>query len=486
MGDKRQLSETEKATILELHGRRCFVDGEPIPEEDLYEFHHIIPFSIGGPTSLDNIAPVCKRHHRTIGTMSLQEYRDKLELARFFEGGDPKYLDDLIRFKKGNCGERLNYEINNNTITLYYLDSPQNYKLYECPTTNWKYFYGTMPIEYLDNDKELQPRALREASVWSLYRHFQTNTQISPSICRIEKPGILLLFDGQHKAAGQIWANRPMIECKVYVGPDRRKLKETNLAAHGQFRQMSFYSHELMTKYADIFGEDWNNYMETAGEKSEFGFLNFLINSRGKTKAEANNEISLAIYNQIFNDPYNKLSEYVSEKNRGRKQPLTFYRMKKTFFQHMLFPPPVKEEFESDKEFRKNERRNLIKLMNIIVEEGLEGKWAPERADSAHIKAERIFSAGAVRAWVILLKDATNQHLRHYTDESRKLFFYRLIEDSEFNFFEQFVKKIFSHKIWDDPDPTGEIAARLAKDDTTTAKSLFEEKGLTVSYVLGQ
>jgi hypothetical protein len=43
-----------------------------------------------------------------------------------------------------------------------------------------------------------------------------------------------------------------MIECKVYVEPDRRKLKEKNLAAHGQFRQMSFYSHELMTKYATL------------------------------------------------------------------------------------------------------------------------------------------------------------------------------------------------------------------------------------------
>jgi hypothetical protein len=169
MGDKRQISEAEKATILERHGRRCFVDGEPISEDDTLEFHHIIPFSVGGPTSLDNIASVCKRHHWTIGMMSLQEYRDKLELARFFEGGDSKYLDELIRFKKGRCGEKLTYEVKNNVITLYYLNSPQNYNLCECPTTNLKYFYGTIPIEYLDNDKELQPRALREASVWSLF-----------------------------------------------------------------------------------------------------------------------------------------------------------------------------------------------------------------------------------------------------------------------------------------------------------------------------
>ena len=58
-------------------------------------------------------------------------------------------------------------------------------------------------------------------------------------------------------------------------------------------------------------------------------------------------------------------------------------------------------------------------------------------------------------------------------------------KDEEFNYFRRFVKKIFDHKIWDDPDPSGEIAARLAKDDATTAKSLFDEKELTVQWVLG-
>ncbi|MBA7545325.1 hypothetical protein ES705_37691 [subsurface metagenome] len=84
MNEKRQLSEAEKQKILAQHGRRCFVDGEPIPKDEPIEFHHIKPFSSGGPTSLSNIAPVCKRHHSTIGTMSLQEYRDKIELAKFF------------------------------------------------------------------------------------------------------------------------------------------------------------------------------------------------------------------------------------------------------------------------------------------------------------------------------------------------------------------------------------------------------------------
>lgn len=484
MLERRQLSDLEKKNVLEQHGRRCFVDGEPVASDDPIEFHHIKPYSEEGPTTLDNIAPVCKTHHLTIGTMSLQEYRDKLEIGKFFEGGEPKYLDDLIHFKRGRSGLKITHEIRDNMIILYFENSGHEYPLHSCLATGWKYFYATLPVENIENDKELQPRPLREASLWGLYRHFQINTQLAPSICRIDEAGRMLLFDGQHKAAAQIWSGRPMIECKVYLHPDSRILKETNLQAHGPFRQMSFYSHELMKKYADVFGEDWAEYIGTEGEKSESGFLKFLVYKRKKTKAQARNEICLALYNEILDDPSNKLTRYLSEKNKGRRQPLTFARLKKTFLQ-LLVPPPVTDEFESDTDFRKDERKNLVRLMNVVAEEGLDGKWAPERDDSTHKKTERIFSAGAVRAWVVLLRDAINTHLRHYTEEERHQFFYRKIPDLEFEYFSRFVSRIFSHKIWDDPDPSGVIAARLAKDDATTAKSLFEEKGLTVHWLLG-
>lgn len=59
------------------------------------------------------------------------------------------------------------------------------------------------------------------------------------------------------------------------------------------------------------------------------------------------------------------------------------------------------------------------------------------------------------------------------------------IDDHEFQYFERFVSKLFSDKVRDDPDPAGEIAARLAKDDSTTAKGLSDERGLTVHWLLG-
>ena len=485
MTERRQISEKEKQFVLEHSGRRCFIDGAPIPEDEEIEFHHIKPYSRRGATNVENIAPVCRNHHRSIGTMSLHEYRDKLDIERFFESGEPRYLDDVIREKRGPGGEKVVYELEDGQIVLYLDGRRFQYPLYVCPVTDWKYFYAKVPVGYVENDRNLQPRALRQSSLWQLYRHFQINTQLAPSICRIDENGVLLLFDGQHKAAAQIWSGRTEIECKVYINPDPRGLKETNLEAHGKFRQMSFYSHELMKKYADIFGEDWEHYMETEGEKSEAGFFNYLLYAKKKTKAQARNEIALAMYNEILDDADNNLAQFLPEKNRSRKQPLSFSRLKKTLLAEMIVPPPVDDEFESDTDYRKQERRNLVKLMNIIAEEGLIERWDPERNDAAHKRAQRIFGAGAVRAWTTLLKDTINQHLRHYTEDERNRFFYRPMDESEFEYFRQFVQRLFSHRIWVDPDPTGEITARLFRDDATTAKSLFEEQGLSVHWLLG-
>ncbi|AZK58940.1 HNH endonuclease signature motif containing protein [Candidatus Desulforudis audaxviator] len=109
---KRQLSDEEKRAVMDQHTRqgslRCFVDGHPIEDPVQAEFHHIKPFSEGGPTSIDNIAPVCREHHRRIRTLSLQEFRDKLKLDRFFQEGhqqaDGVRLDDVLAYVLGEGG----------------------------------------------------------------------------------------------------------------------------------------------------------------------------------------------------------------------------------------------------------------------------------------------------------------------------------------------------------------------------------------------
>ena len=113
-----------------------------------------------------------------------------------------------------------------------------------------------------------------------------------------------------------------------------------------------------------------------------------------------------------------RLRDFISQKSRTRLQPLTYYRIDKTIFKHLLSPVPNPAEFQSDEDSRDTEEWNLIQLMSIIAEEGLIDRWNSERDDAVHQRTERIFSAGAIRAWVRILRDVLNAYLQLYLNSS--------------------------------------------------------------------
>jgi len=376
MVDRQQLTQVEKQAVLDQHGLYCFVDGHPLDGQDI-QFDHIRPVAEGGPTTLENLAPVCKKHNQRKGKQSLSEYRDQLALELFFKDTSPRYLDHVIVARGMKSGIPLHHVVEKSSeqVRLFFDGEPRNVSLYTCPATNWPYFYALIPVQHLTNDKELQPRPLRQKPMLDLYRHFRRNTQLAPSICRLTETGKLLLFDGQHKAAGQIWSGRKAVECKVYLQPNPKQLKETNIEAHETYRQMGFYSSELMAKYADIFGEDWNVYTQLDGDKSEAGFVSFLTATKGFSAAKARAEVERAIHHRILNDLTNRLKDFTSDKTRSREHPLTHNRIQKTIFRDFLSQIPSRVEFDSVEDLRNTEERNLVRLMSIIAEEGLIGQW---------------------------------------------------------------------------------------------------------------
>ena len=148
-----------------------------IDDADDIEFHHIKPFSEDGPTDPANIGAVCKDHHRRIRTLSLSEFRDHLAMDRFFADAVPRRLDDLLRLKLAADGfgraVRVD-ELRDGQLTLRFTRperTAQTCAIFACPATGMRYFYSVLPIEYLANDGDLQPRPLEQKRIWELYRH---------------------------------------------------------------------------------------------------------------------------------------------------------------------------------------------------------------------------------------------------------------------------------------------------------------------------
>lgn len=489
---KRQLSDPEKQQVLAQQRRDgvlyCFVDDHPIADENEVEFHHIQPFSDDGPTEIENIGAVCKDHHRRIRTLSLSEFRDQLSMDRFFDDPSPRRLNDLLGSKLGGpdaFGRKVTVEPQSNGITKLHFTNPdrpaQQCHVFECPATKMRYFYAVLPIEYIANDADLQPRPLEQKRVWELYRHLTRHTQLAPAVCRLVGDRVLL-FDGQHKSAAQIWAGRRALDCKVYIEPDTRLLKDTNLVAHDKLRQMAFFTSTLIAKYSDIFKQEWQEYLEQPGAKSESGFVAFL-KLRGKTAPEAKKMLMMAIEQDVLEDPGNRLAEFIAERNRTRKNPLTIYVLQRTFFKGFVYTPPADVEIEGEEDHRSDEKQNMVRMMSLFADKLLIGKWNPDADNAGHKRAERMFSAGALRAWMPMIADVVAQVLQLYDAQERQRIFFRKVTDQQWGLIEGRVQRFAAHKIWD--DPSTEVDAQLKVNAAEQVRDYLTGKGLTVNWILG-
>src|SRR6266850_8538467 len=97
---KRQLTDDEKAIVLDRFGRHCYANGHAIPDGEQVQFDHIRAHGLGGDSELNNIAPMCARHNREKSQLSLGDFRIKLQLDEFFASGDKLTLRHLLAFLK--------------------------------------------------------------------------------------------------------------------------------------------------------------------------------------------------------------------------------------------------------------------------------------------------------------------------------------------------------------------------------------------------
>ena len=221
---------------------------------------------------------------------------------------------------------------------------------------------------------------------------------------------------------------------------------------------------------------------ERPGSKNESDFVAFL-RVRGKTTAEAKKMLRMAIEQDVIEEPENRISEFIAERNRTRRNPLSISILEKTFFREFILPPPATVEFEGPEDFRMEEKRNLVRVMSMIADKQIVGRWNPDANNATHQRAERIFSAGAMRAWVPMLRDVVAQVLQLYDAAERERVLFRTISDQQWKLVEGRVERLFIHKIWDDPNP--DVVAQLKVNAVEQVRNFLSSSGLTVNWVLG-
>lgn len=264
---KRQLSDAEKKAVRAHQigsdeSVRCFISGEIIGVDDAVEYDHLHPYSKDGETSTANVRIVLKDYNRRKSNQSLYDVRDNIRLEKLFASKKNNIrLQDIFSLKE--IEKRNTHTTNNgNIITISDGTSTRKFELYFDDILEVKYFYGRIPVIWLENDDQegLQPRVIDYNRVIAIRDHLKSHPQLAPSIGRL-LANKLKLFDGQHKLAAQILNNRVEVDMKIYVSPDDPKeakrlfdnLMVTNLEAHSKLKQVPFYTSTLLDRLSVIY-----------------------------------------------------------------------------------------------------------------------------------------------------------------------------------------------------------------------------------------
>jgi hypothetical protein len=439
---------------------------------------------------------MCQKHNQEKGTLPLDDFRVKLQMNEFFASGQALTLKQELEYLKGkniieSFAEPVYFTEQPDIVELEFTNKKKSFHLHECPTTGWKYFYATLPVNVINSDDDsdgqigLQPRYLIFDKVFDLYRHLQTNTLLQPSIARLHNNRILI-FDGQHKIAALLWGERKEFELKIYVEPNAKLLNPTIIAAHDKFVQTKFYSSIMIEKLGKQFGKALEEYKnkEDGTAKTELGFVKFLYAK--EAKGDTNKQFRDFLFNAVLDETQNKICGLVSKSNKSTKEcPLTVDSLQKSLFAQFLYKEPTDDDMaDNTKYFRAVEIENVIRLCNIFYEEILHiFDSQKSENDAGQRKIKRLISPRAFAAWSELLRDAVAAKLEIVDADDKARLFYRILSDEKFDKVRAVVRRLVENTVWN--SPSNSEVDNILPSGKGDIKQFLKDKGLTTGYLLG-
>jgi hypothetical protein len=496
---KRQINDEEKEQVrlqqLDKDGSlKCFISGEVIGDTDVIEYDHILPYSKQGDSDLSNIRIVKKEYNRRKSDQSLYEVRDNLKLERLFNAKKNSIkLQDIFQLKEIEK-KAFHITAQSDIITIDDGIDKRFFPLLFDKILNVQYFYGRIPIKWLENDDQegLQPRVIDYKRLISLRDHLKDHPQLAPSISRLIDSK-LKLFDGQHKLAGQVLNNITEVDIKAYVSPiEAEKAKKlfddlmiTNLDAHSKLKQIPFYTSTLLDRLSIIYKEMLDEFTatKTIDKHSEENFIGFLVSEKQHGRAAAKEMLkSLIITNAV---ELSTLKPFTAEASRDAGYALSIDLIKTAVLPNTLFLEPSTANFKSSGDFRDAELENFKELASLLVECGCLNNWVQnirgKSLTNIELKARRIWHKGAVLTWAPYLKSILGMAFNFRTNDDRLKLLYRATMDlDQKERIKVCLLRLFNHPLWDEPE--GEIDSLLVS--ARKQDELFIRKGLTEIYVL--
>jgi len=478
--------------LYEFQDGKCFLCDEPLDRNALeaLEVDHKVPIAEGGIDDESNWALLHRECNKKKGARPLLLARN---LYRF-ERDKKKYgenfkLGKVLEIFRGGHAKMLWLKfINKKKVEILFKNQSglmitEQLPVYDDPSgSGFSSIFTTLPIEYIYHDSELNPRPISEKDANLIEEFYYKNPQLHVCLCRIEKvskegdyyKAKVLLFDGQHKAVAQLYNGRRQLPVRIFLEYDKQKLKEVNFRAHTELVQMEFFRSITAEIGSGLFADKFKVYLNktTSEIVSERSFLNSIISH--KERKETKKHFRQWLEHNILHpqDKENKMTKFIEgEKTRERQKPISYDSFKKTFVRFFVYrdfaDEPITHTTDS-KYLRFVERDNVVKLMNIIAEKTLIGKFDLSlgahkleerlrkgfRIPEEHVRAYRIFRPKVFEVWCEVLSDSIKTYLKikgKISDKYAKQgkIFWCKLDEEEWKEIEKMVDRIIKHKVWD-------------------------------------
>lgn len=482
-----KLSTEDKKVLLEdlhtLQQGKCFITGDPIDlvlHKNSLDIDHVVPTKMGGKDEKSNFA-------LTFSSANRAKQASDLNLARIIhsfikiqeelkktEDRSPN-LDDILKLNKGakyplifnSGGGRIKYsfsEIGEHAII--------EQEVYTDKLSGLKYFFTSLPIEYIHHDNLINPRSIGSNISKLITEFYSGNPQLHVSLGWVDLEGEnsqVKVFDGQHKAAAQIILGTRRIPVRIFINPDKEKLILTNFRAGTTLKQVAFDKSIQRHLGSALYFDRVNRYQTDLGLEEDN--LNFsekqLINYFKGESRELKRYILDAVRDKVTKHSDNKLMEYVDMGGRAKEKPLSYSTIDKTFYSFFIhqdvLETPISHKMEEGKNARTLEVEQITRLMNIIADEIFIGSYdfeigtnqienkiqKGELLPADHVRGFRMAKEEVIYAWLKFVSQIIqNNFITLGTPiDDKKLFQYEF-SDALWKNIRNFVRNLSELPLW--------------------------------------
>jgi hypothetical protein len=398
-----KLAKTDRDRIIaELHEyqeKKCYICGERVELTEPLDVDHIRSRDRGGIDSRNNWGLTHAHCNRSKSNkdLDLQRYLVRFQRARkehlasgkgedsftvgvalnLHDGGKRDLVGRIERLQDGDEVFVTTIETSDGTRTLRFP--------IECDLNNpsIKSFTALVPIEYVFHDSDINPRSIVDLENF-IEEFYRGNPQLLPSLAHFSieqnsSKGRVMLFDGQHKAAAQLFLGNRRLYIRVFLNADLKVLKTTNFGAHTKLAQIHFPMAIQDKVGHDIFRPALENYLnaypERASIKEDSYFHTLAKEERSAMRAHFQGYLKFRVMSTAGAENGHFFDYVETVSARSKTKPLAYETVRKAIFNNFLCLYETNTPIDLALKMRDIERDNLAKLLKLFTEKVLENQF---------------------------------------------------------------------------------------------------------------